>query len=93
MTMGTVGASCVDWSFSGMGALMASWVISPLLAGIISVVVFYVTKRYIVDSAHPRERIVPKIPYFVTFIAMIMTFLVCIKSEDLKVRYVVLYYC
>ena len=86
MTVGAVGFDCVDWSFSGMGSLMASWVISPVLAGIIAVVVFAVTKRNILDAAHPGDRIVPKIPFFVTFIAMIMTFLIVVKSEDSKVR-------
>ena len=85
MTIGAVGLDCVDWTFSGMGSLMASWVISPLLAGFIAVVVYALTKRTILDTPNPRERIVPRIPLFVTFIMMVMTFLACVKSEDLKV--------
>jgi sodium-dependent phosphate transporter len=85
MTIGAVGATCVDWSFTGMGSLMASWVISPLLAGLVSSVVYVITKRCILQTPSPRDKLIPQIPFFVTFISAIMTFLICIKSEGLKV--------
>ena len=86
MTVGAVGFDCVDWSFSGMGSLMASWVISPVLAGIMAMALFVATKLFILNTLNPRVRILLTIPFFVTFIAMIMTFLIVVKSEDSKVR-------
>lgn len=85
MTIGAVGLDCVDWSMTGMGALISSWVISPLLAGIIAVLVFILTKKSILDNPHPRDKILNRIPMFITLITMVMAFLVCIKSEAIKV--------
>lgn len=84
MTIGAVGVECVDWTMSGMGALISSWVISPVLAGIVAVAVYAATKRLILDTPDPRARIIPTIPWFMTFITMVMTFLVCVKSDAIK---------
>ena len=88
MTMGAVGSTCVDWTFTGMGSLMASWVISPLLAGVIAVIVMYFTDKNILRGRHPRQKILRSIPFFITLITIVMTFLVCVKSEDLKVLFI-----
>mmetsp|Transcript_1280 Transcript_1280/g.2521 ORF Transcript_1280/g.2521 Transcript_1280/m.2521 type:complete len:563 (-) Transcript_1280:316-2004(-) len=84
MTIGAVGVECVDWTMSGMGALISSWVISPVLAGIIAVAVYAATKKLILDTPDPRAHIIPTIPWFMTFITLVMTFLVCIKSDAIK---------
>ena len=42
--MATLGASGVDWGWSGLAQILASWVIAPMISGVAAAVIFMVTK-------------------------------------------------
>ena len=74
----TFGTGAVDWGFSGMGGIVASWFISPVFAGLIAVVVWKFTENVILkaqDSFNTALRYIPL--YFfatITFISFFMLY-------------------
>ena len=61
------GTSAVNWD--KIGLVVASWVISPILAGVFSLVIFYLVNKFIFKHENPVDRIVLLFPIltFVTF--------------------------
>ena len=56
----TIGMAIVSKGFGvikwwGIGKIAASWVISPLLSGLISVVMFLIIRRFILKARNPLE--------------------------------------
>jgi PiT family inorganic phosphate transporter len=68
-----VGFDAVEWS--KIAAIVASWVISPLTAGIIAYGVFYSIKRLILVQERPFKRAKKIAPYYV-FVAVTLIVLV-----------------
>ncbi|MCB1117475.1 MAG: inorganic phosphate transporter [Chlamydiia bacterium] len=63
------GASTVQWKV--IGAIAVSWVISPLLSGLIAFVIFIILQRIIFYSTKPyvmSRRLIPILVFFVFFI-------------------------
>ena len=55
VTMVGAGGSCLNWDFDGgLGGIVASWVISPVLSGIIGAGVYLLTDKVILKAASPR---------------------------------------
>lgn len=44
------GFKCVDWSMSGFGGIVFSWVLSPLFAGVICCILYFLTSLYIYET-------------------------------------------
>jgi solute carrier family 20 (sodium-dependent phosphate transporter) len=40
----TLGTSGVDWGWSGLAQILASWVIAPMISGAAAAIIFMVTK-------------------------------------------------
>ncbi|HPE85219.1 MAG: inorganic phosphate transporter [Chlamydiia bacterium] len=60
------GAATIHWNI--VGAVVASWVISPVLSGIISFIIFSILQRLILYSFHPirmSRRLIPVLVFFV----------------------------
>ena len=55
VTIAGSGWHCLNWTFSGLGGIVASWVISPLLSGIIGAITFYLTDTVILGAVDPRQ--------------------------------------
>ena len=74
----TFGTSAVDWGFSGMGGIVASWFISPVFAGLIAVVIWKFTENVVLKAADSYNTALRYIPlYFFatcTFIAFFMLY-------------------
>src|SRR5690606_38541206 len=60
----------VDWGT--MGGIVASWVISPVLGGILAFVSFWAIRRYILASPDPVLATVRTTPYIVAAVAAVM---------------------
>jgi sodium-dependent phosphate transporter len=49
--------SCLNWSFDGgLGSIVISWVISPLLSGGIAIAMYLILDKLITRSADPKSR-------------------------------------
>eukprot|EP01025_Chloroclados_australasicus_P049067 TRINITY_DN5576_c0_g1_i1.p1 TRINITY_DN5576_c0_g1~~TRINITY_DN5576_c0_g1_i1.p1 ORF type:complete len:598 (-),score=56.99 TRINITY_DN5576_c0_g1_i1:323-2116(-) len=84
-TISGVGAKCLHWSFGqGLGGIIASWVISPVLSGCIALVVYVILDFFVVRSKDPvgAAFIASPILYFVVMFVMLM--LILLKSTVTK---------
>ena len=75
-----MGASAVQWA--KIGAIVASWVVSPLLAGTLAFALFRSVQRLILDAEDPfraAKRYVPLYIFLVGFIISLVTVLKGLK--------------
>ncbi|OQR96698.1 inorganic phosphate transporter [Achlya hypogyna] len=65
MTLLNVGSSCFNLSVqNGIFSIVLSWVLGPLFAGIVSVIAYHFTTRFILNSSSPRYRALLFLPWF-----------------------------
>ncbi|MEE8285534.1 MAG: inorganic phosphate transporter [Gammaproteobacteria bacterium] len=79
-----MGASAVQWA--KVGAIVASWVVSPLLAGTLAFALFRSVQRLIFDAEDPfraAKRYVPLYIFLVGFIISLVTVLKGLKHVGL----------
>jgi len=79
-----MGASAVQWA--KVGSIVASWVVSPLLAGTLAFALFRSVQRLIFDAADPfraAKRYVPAYIFLVGFIISLVTVLKGLKHVGL----------
>jgi solute carrier family 20 (sodium-dependent phosphate transporter) len=84
MTWAGAGSSCLNWEFDGIGGIFASWVISPVLSGLIGAITFLLTEKIIFQAQNPRERAIIALPVFITLVTFVISFLICLKSPMTK---------
>ena len=85
MTISATGGSCVDWGFSGVGGIVASWVISPILAGVIAIALFIMCDLLVFSSDQPTTRIISALPFIFSLVCLVMAYVILIKSQVTKV--------
>mmetsp|Transcript_9897 Transcript_9897/g.19456 ORF Transcript_9897/g.19456 Transcript_9897/m.19456 type:complete len:556 (+) Transcript_9897:213-1880(+) len=85
MTMAAIGVDYLNWDFDGgLGGIVASWVISPVLSGMIGMAMFFVTKLLIFDRPRPDRNAVLAIPVLYSLVTAVMVYLIMIKSQVTK---------
>jgi len=85
MTIYAVGANCLNWAWKGgLTAIIASWVISPVLSGCIGLVVYYITKYTIFESKNPRRNAIIAVPFLYGLSTFILIPLIMLKSKPTK---------
>lgn len=65
------GGNSINWGWSGVGQIICSWFLSPILAGVISAIIYSITKYGILrrkDSVKWALRIIPVYFFFTTAI-------------------------
>lgn len=62
MTVAGAGPSCVLWLYPGLLQIVASWVISPILAGLISGILDILIRRVVLDARTPLRRALFTLP-------------------------------
>jgi PiT family inorganic phosphate transporter len=72
------GMSAVHWD--QVGTIAASWVISPLMSGTISFIVFQIVLHRVFYKADPVEAVRKFTPYMVFIVLMIMTLVMVFKG-------------
>ena len=72
------GASAVHWE--KVGAIVSSWVISPLLSGTIAFFLFSFIRRKVFDSATPVSKAKQLTPYLVFFVFSILSLVMVFKG-------------
>jgi len=83
-----VGISMDAVNWGKVGTIVASWVVSPLLAGTISYALFVSVQKLILDTDHPfknAKRYVPVYMFFVGFMIAMVTILKGLKNTAFTV--------
>ncbi|MFT6034375.1 MAG: PiT family inorganic phosphate transporter, partial [Arenicella sp.] len=79
-----ISVDAVNWG--KVGTIVASWVVSPLLAGTISYALFVSVQRLILDTSNPfknAKKYVPMYMFFVGFMIAMVTILKGLKNTGL----------
>lgn len=85
VTMMGVGPSCLNWAYDGgLGGIVASWVISPVLSGIIGAMMYTMTDRWIMKSSFPLKRAILAVPALYALTALVLTYMIMIKAGPTK---------
>ncbi|HEX6135837.1 MAG TPA: anion permease [Longimicrobiales bacterium] len=84
------GLSGIDWGT--MGQIVASWVVSPLLGGLLAFISFWAIRRYILGSTDPVRATVRTAPYIVGGVAavMVLSFIYKVLKNRMDVPPIVL---
>lgn len=85
MTLLSVGNGCIDWSVNGLSAILVSWVVSPVLSGVIGAGIYLLSERLVFKARSPRDRALMLLPWFFSTIAWVMVYLIFFKSTVTKV--------
>jgi len=83
-----ISVDAVNWG--KIGTIVASWVVSPLLAGTISYALFASVQRLILDTNNPfknAKRYVPIYMFFVGFMIAMVTLLKGLKNTEIKLDF------
>mmetsp|Transcript_21515 Transcript_21515/g.52704 ORF Transcript_21515/g.52704 Transcript_21515/m.52704 type:complete len:533 (+) Transcript_21515:166-1764(+) len=81
MTMVGTSGACLVWGLEGLGGIILSWVLSPVVAGIIGASLYWITDKYIIRSSAPKQRSLLFMPFFVALSTWVMVFLILLKSK------------
>ncbi|MEE4659008.1 MAG: anion permease [Halieaceae bacterium] len=73
-----ISPSVVSWD--KVGAIVASWVVSPVLAGTISFALYVSVRRLILDSDNPTERARRYIPVYMWAVGFMITMVTLLKG-------------
>lgn len=83
-----ISVDAVNWG--KVGTIVASWVVSPLLAGTISYALFTSVQRLVLDTENPfknAKRYVPMYMFFVGFMIAMVTILKGLKNTGLDIDF------
>lgn len=83
-----ISVDAVNWG--KVGTIVASWVVSPLLAGTISFALFMSVQKLILDTENPfknAKRFVPMYMFFVGFMIAMVTLLKGLKNTGLNLDF------
>jgi sodium-dependent phosphate transporter len=84
-TVAAVGGGCLNWSFQGgLGAICASWIISPILAGILGAVFYASSRSLVVHAAEPVSGVLFWLPFLYASVTFVMVVLIMKKSSLTK---------
>lgn len=74
----TLGFGAVNWDV--VGGIIISWFITPVIAGLISFLVFRSVQRLILDSNNPFERAKRYVPVYIFFLTMVLALVTTFKG-------------
>jgi|TARA_B110001454_G_C12689089_1_gene421557 PiT family inorganic phosphate transporter len=81
-----VGVEAVAWS--KVYTIIASWVVSPLIAGTLAIIIFKSLQRNIIDTENPLENAKKYLPFYVFFVGFVISLVTLLKGlkhvESLK---------
>jgi len=86
MTIVGAGFDCLNWSFGGGGltGIIASWVLSPLISGLIGSATYLLTHRFTLKARNPRRNALIALPILYGIATWVLVFLTLLKSKPTK---------
>lgn len=85
MTIAVVGWGCINTSASGLMPIVITWVTSPVLSGIIGIAIYYLAKKFILQSPHRVVRALLSLPILLSITTSIVIMTIGIKCSAFKV--------
>ncbi len=73
-----VGMHAVHWD--EVGGIVGSWVVTPVLAGILAYLIFMSAQKLIFDTENPLENAKKYVPFYMVFAAFMMAFVTVTKG-------------
>ncbi|KAJ3047005.1 hypothetical protein HDU99_009618, partial [Rhizoclosmatium hyalinum] len=76
------GSDAVNWQWDGKGVLqiVASWLISPAVAGILAMIIYGLTRQFVLKAKNPLRAGIYAIPVYFTVTTFIVSFFVVSKN-------------
>jgi len=75
----------LNWEIDGgLGGIVLSWVISPLLSGSVAALGFALSRRFIINGENPRKRALVLMPIFYGATTWIMGMVTTLKAKAIK---------
>lgn len=81
MTIVATHVVCIKWLWPGLMKIVASWFISPLLAGALSVLLHLVIRRTVLDTAAPLRRAYVALPILTGSTILILVMLILYQQS------------
>jgi solute carrier family 20 (sodium-dependent phosphate transporter) len=69
----TLGTSGINWGWSGLGQILASWVIAPMIAGVAAAIIFMATKYAVLNRKNSLIAGLRMMPIYFAFTTGILT--------------------
>jgi PiT family inorganic phosphate transporter len=73
-----VGVDAVEWG--KVGGIVGSWVVTPVLAGILAYLIFMSAQRLIFDTENPLANAKKYVPFYMAFAALMMALVTVTKG-------------
>ena len=73
-----VGVDAVEWG--KVGGIVGSWVVTPLLAGVLAYLIFMSAQRLIFDTDNPLGNAKKYVPFYMAFAALMMALVTVTKG-------------
>lgn len=81
MTIFQVSGGCLDWNFeSGLSGIIASWGISPVMAGVIGIIIYAITNRTIMKTENAVRNAMALLPVLHAVCAFALVLMILLKS-------------
>lgn len=81
---------CLNWTLGGLGGIVLSWVLSPLLSGIMAALAYFTTYYTIIIpklGGSPRKNGLIGVPVLYAIQAYVMMFLILLKAPATKKKF------
>ncbi len=73
-----IGVDSVHWS--KVGTIAASWVVSPMMSGILAFLIFMSVKKLILDKKNPLKNARKYVPYYIFAVGFILALVTLLKG-------------
>ena len=74
----SLGFDAVSWS--KVGTIASSWVVSPVISGVLSFLIFLSAKKLILDRTNPEQAAISLIPIYSFFVAVVIALVTARKG-------------
>ncbi|TMW69046.1 hypothetical protein Poli38472_001203 [Pythium oligandrum] len=84
MTIVFHGFGCIKMGWDNLGGVIASWFISPVLSGVMAVIIYYIVQFSIFRASNPRTRAYYVVPLLYLVVVFVIVFMINVKAPKLK---------
>ncbi|KAI8814600.1 phosphate-repressible phosphate permease [Cladochytrium replicatum] len=84
MGISAFGTNSVKWEWAGIGKIIASWFISPVLAGLIAALIYLISKYAVFRAKNTLRNGILAIPWYFAFTLTVMMYYIVSKNGKYK---------